>query len=181
MSGERPPPGHGELFLGFAKMGLSGFGGVLAFARQIMVEERKWLDDREFAEMLALGQILPGPNVVNLSVFVGARFRGPTGALASVAGILLPPVCVIVLVALVYDAIGSHPLVRSAIGAVAMAAAGLIVAMGAKIVARLTWRWPLALVAAAAFAGVAVFGLKLVWIVLALAPIGVAIAWMQAE
>ena len=181
MSGERPPPGLAELFLGFAKMGLSGFGGVLAFARQIMVEERKWLDDREFAEMLALGQILPGPNVVNLSVFVGARFHGPTGALAALAGILLPPICVIMLVAVVYDAIGRHPLVQAAIGAVAMAAAGLIVAMGAKIVARLPWRWPLTMVGAAAFAGVAIFGLPLVWIVIALAPVGVAIAWMQAE
>ena len=177
----RLAPTRRDLFLGFAKMGLSGFGGVLAFARQIMVEERKWLDDREFAEMLALGQILPGPNVVNLSMFVGARFHGPTGALAALGGLLLPPICVIMLVALAYDAVGKHPLVQGAIGAVAMAAAGLIVAMGAKIVARLPWRWPLALVAAAAFAGVAILGLPLVWIVLALAPIGVAIAWAQTE
>lgn len=181
MSGVRIYPTRRDLFFGFAKMGLSGFGGVLAFARQIMVEERRWLDDREFAEMLALGQVLPGPNVVNLSMFVGARFHGPTGALAAVTGILLPPICVIMLVAMVYDAIGQHPLVQSAIGAVAMAAAGLIVAMGAKIVARLTWRWPLALLAAAAFVGVAVFGLPLIWIVLALSPVGIVIAWMLPE
>src|SRR5690606_32371899 len=72
VSGVRIYPTRRDLFFGFAKMGLSGFGGVLAFARQIMVEERRWLDDREFAEMLALGQVLPGPNVVNLSMFVGA-------------------------------------------------------------------------------------------------------------
>jgi chromate transporter len=81
-------------------------------------------------------------------------------------------------VALLYDAFGKHPQVRGAIEAVAMAAAGLIVAMGAKIVARLQWRWPLAVLGSIAFLGTAVFGLRLVWLVAALAPIGIAIAWM---
>src|SRR4051794_29801895 len=65
------------LFLAFLKMGLSGFGGVLPWARRGLVEERGWLTEQEFAETLSLCQFLPGPNIVNVSIHVGARFQGP--------------------------------------------------------------------------------------------------------
>ena len=63
-----------DLFVGFLKVGLSGFGGVLPFARRMLVEQRRWLTEREFIEVLSLSQFLPGPNIVNVSIIVGSRF-----------------------------------------------------------------------------------------------------------
>jgi chromate transporter len=79
------------LFLCFLYMGLVSFGGVLPCARRALVEERNWLTGDEFADALSLGQILPGPNVVNLSIMVGARFHGAIGALLAFSGLMLAP------------------------------------------------------------------------------------------
>jgi len=174
---DRPAPGLAELFLGFAKMGLSGFGGVLPVARQVIVVERGWLDDRDFAELLGLGQVLPGPNIINMAVFIGTRFRGAGGAAAAVFGLTGPPVLILLLIALGYDAIGTHPLVRAAIDAVAVAAAGLVAGLGAKMLARLRPKPALALLTAAAFAAIALLGWPMVWVVAGLAPVGVWLGW----
>jgi len=79
-----------DLFLCFLYMGLVGFGGVLPWARRVLVEQRKWLSSEEFAEALSLGQILPGPNVVNLSIMVGRRFHGAAGAVLAVKSKIHP-------------------------------------------------------------------------------------------
>src|SRR5580698_8856818 len=68
-----------ELFAAFATISLSGFGGVLAWSRRMMVEERKWLTPEQFNEAYALCAFLPGPNIVNFSVIFGSRVRGPLG------------------------------------------------------------------------------------------------------
>src|SRR6201991_1915083 len=81
-----PPPGMVTLFLAFAKMSLAGFGGVLAFARRGIVEEHRWMTTDEFNETFALCHFLPGPNIVNLSVVFGSRFRGPIAAAAAFLG-----------------------------------------------------------------------------------------------
>lgn len=177
MSGGQAAPTHAQLFLGFAKMGLSGFGGVLPFARQVIVVEKAWVSERDFAELLGLGQVLPGPNIINVGVFIGTRFRGWSGAVAAVFGLIGPPLVILVAIAMVYDAIGTHPLTRAAIGAVAVAAAGLVAGLGAKMVARLKPPPAFAALTAAAFAGIALFGWPLVWVVAGLAPLGVWLGW----
>ena len=81
---ETPPPSpvsRATLFAAFLKIGLLGFGGVMPWARRVLVEERAWLSDREFAELLGMCQVLPGPNVVNLAVILGARWQGAVGSL----------------------------------------------------------------------------------------------------
>ncbi len=65
-----------QLFVAFAKIALSGFGGVIAWSRRILVQDRGWLSPQEFTEVLALCQVLPGPNVVNMSVVLGSRWAG---------------------------------------------------------------------------------------------------------
>src|SRR5665647_1519263 len=80
-----------ELFVGFLQVGLSGFGGVLPFARRMLVDKRRWLTELEFNEVLSLSQFLPGPNIVNVSIIVGRRFQGPIGALAATLGLMLMP------------------------------------------------------------------------------------------
>src|SRR5262249_26726453 len=93
-----PQPSIAELFLAFAAISLSGFGGVLAWARRIMVERRRWFTADQFNEAFALCAFLPGGNMVNFAVIFGARIRGPLGALAALAGLLRPPMILVLAV-----------------------------------------------------------------------------------
>lgn len=132
-----PAPDLKALFRGFSSVGLSGFGGVLPFARRMLVEERGWLTADEFNSHLGLCQFLPGPNVINLSVVVGARYRGVPGAVAAVAGLLAGPMLITFLLALLYDHFGSLPAIQGMLRGIAAVGCGLLFAtairMGAAI------------------------------------------------
>jgi chromate transporter len=95
-----------ELFTAFARMSLSGFGGVLAFARRGIVEQHKWMTAEEFNETFALCHFLPGPNIVNLSVVFGSRFRGIAGGFAAFAGLVGPPVVIVTILGVLYARFG---------------------------------------------------------------------------
>src|SRR5215475_1490766 len=82
-----PRPSVVELFLAFVGLSLSGFGGVLAWARRMLVEDKRWMTAAEFNDLLALCQFLPGPNIVNLCAVFGARMRGIPGSLVCVVGL----------------------------------------------------------------------------------------------
>src|SRR5262245_2722649 len=73
------------LFLAFSRISLSSFGGAIFWARRELIERQRWITEREFVEMFTLGQLLPGPNVLNVTVMFGYRFAGWTGAAAAVA------------------------------------------------------------------------------------------------
>ena len=98
---------RGELFLAFLGVGLSGFGGVLPFARRMLVDQRAWLTEEEFNETLALCQTLPGPNIINVSIVVGSRFAGASGAAVALAGLLGAPVAIVLVLATLYGRYGS--------------------------------------------------------------------------
>src|SRR5262249_2133541 len=98
-----PTPPLLDLFVAFALISLSGFGGVLAWSRRMLVEERKWMTAEEFNDAYALCQFLPGPNVVNLSVVFGRRIRGTAGAAVALIGLLGPPFVIVTLIGLVYS------------------------------------------------------------------------------
>ena len=169
-------PSCGELARGFCEIGLLGFGGVLPWARRMVVEQRRWLTATEFTDLLALCQFLPGPNVVNLSVALGARFRGVRGALASLAGLLAPPVAIVTVLGTLYGRYAALPAVHGAFTGLAAAASGLVVANAAKIA------WPLrreargVLVAGAAFTALAVLRLPLLPTLAVLVPLGISVA-----
>ena len=91
-----------DLFVGFLKVGMSGFGGVMPFARRMLVEERRWLTEREFTEVLSLSQFLPGPNIINVSIIVGSRFAGPAGSLVASLGLMLMPFLIVLALAALY-------------------------------------------------------------------------------
>ncbi|HEX8740604.1 MAG TPA: chromate transporter [Casimicrobiaceae bacterium] len=183
--GAPPPAGRdaldgitrGMLFASFLKMGLLGFGGVLPWARRVVVDEREWLTDREFAETMGLCQVLPGPNVVNLAVIIGSRSHGPLGALIAVTGILFVPIAVMLAIAIFYAQVAQHPLAQHAIAAASAAAAGLIVGTAVRLL--INARPPLrgVLTGAAAFLLVGVLHWPLVWVALALIVIGVGAEW----
>jgi chromate transporter len=175
-------PRLADLFLGFSGIAIMGFGGVLPWARRMLVEERRWLSADEFAELLALCQFLPGGNIINLAVLVGQRTHGAAGALLSVAGLMAAPVIIVLFLGSVYLRFGGMPEVQHGLRGVAAAAAGLILAMAAKLSLPLfTRKAGMALAfAAAAFAGVALFRFSLPVVVLVLAPLSVAAAWRKA-
>ena len=91
-SPERPRPASlTALFIAFTLLALQGFGGVLAVVQREVVERRRWLSNEEFIEDWAVAQIMPGPNVVNLAMMLGARWFGLAGALTALAGLLAVP------------------------------------------------------------------------------------------
>jgi chromate transporter len=130
---QQPQPTLTELFTAFAKISLSGFGGVLAWSRRMMVEERKWLTAEQFNETYALCSFLPGGNILNFSVVFGARFGGVRGALVAVAGLMGPPLLLVLVIASIYARYGDLPPLRRALTGVAAAAAGLMIATVAKM------------------------------------------------
>jgi chromate transporter len=122
-----PPPGLFALFLAFAKMSLSGFGGVLAFARRGIVEQHRWMTAEEFNEAFALCHFLPGPNIVNLTVVFGSRFRGIPGSIAAFTGLVGPPVVLVTVLAALYARFGEIDALRRILAGVACAAVGLLI------------------------------------------------------
>lgn len=117
------------LFFGFSSVGLSGFGGVLPFARRMLVEQKGWMTAEEFNAQLGLCQFLPGPNVVNLAVVVGKRYCGLAGAIVAPVGLLAGPFAIVLLLALLYDRYGSLPLAQDMLRGIAAVGGGLLFAM----------------------------------------------------
>ena len=117
------------LFLGFSSVGLSGFGGVLPFARRMLVEQRGWLSAEEFNAQLGLCQFLPGPNVINLAVIVGKRYCGLAGAIVAPLGLLAGPLLIVLLMGMLYDRYGSLPQAQSMLRGIAAVGCGLLFAM----------------------------------------------------
>lgn len=176
MSEARPVPGAGELFLRFTQVGVSGFGGVMPWARRMLVEERRWLSAEEFNEALSLCQLLPGPNIVNMAVHVGTRFRGARGAFAALMGLMCAPFAIVLSLGALFTHYGDLPATAAAFRGVSAAAAGLIVAMGLKMAASPRLRSPMAAFALAAFAGIALVRLPLGVFLLIAVPASVAAA-----
>ena len=174
-------PGLWEIFTAFFGIAIVGFGGVLPWARRMLVEQRGWLTPEEFVEALSLAQFLPGGNIINLSVAVGQRFRGPAGAIVAVMGLLVGPCIIIALLGTLYLRFGEVAALHHALSGVTAAAAGLILSMALKMAGPL-WRRGdvLQLVTAVvAWAGIVVAGLPLLVVLAVLAPISVLIAWVR--
>ena len=121
------------LFVAFARMSLAGFGGVLAFARRGIVEEHKWMTADEFNETFALCHFLPGPNTVNLSAVFGSRFAGIGGAIAAFAGLLGPPILLVMVLAVLYAHYGQIECLRRILAGISCGAVGLLIAIVVKM------------------------------------------------
>ena len=122
-----------DLFVSFTLIALQGFGGVLAIVQRELVEKKRWMTREEFVEEWAVAQIMPGPNVVNLSLMIGSRYFGIKGAMAALAGMLAAPLVIVLLLALVYAQFAGHPGVQGALRGMGAVAAGLIAATGLKL------------------------------------------------
>ena len=130
----RPQPRDcADLFWSFTWLALQGFGGVRAVVQRELVEKKRWMTNDEFVEDWAVAQIMPGPNVVNLSIMIGERYFGWRGAVAALAGMLTFPLILVLAVAVVYAQFASQPAVAGALRGMGAVAAGLIAGMGLKL------------------------------------------------
>src|SRR5580704_18016690 len=167
------------LFLAFLEVSMLGFSGPIVWARRIIVERRRWLSDAEFADILSFCQFLPGPNVVSVTVCIGAKFRGPSGALTALAGFILVPWTVGFVLGALLLSYAQTALLQGILRGVAAAAAGLILATGIRLLRPHRHRVVALIFAALAFAGLAVLRLPLLVVVLVLVPLSVALAGRQ--
>lgn len=177
------PEGPWALFVAFSKLALQGFGGVLPIAQRELVDKLGWLTPAEFAENLSVGQVLPGPNVVNLALMVGDRFFGLRGALAALAGMLALPMALVLVLAASYQGLAEVPAVAGALRGMGVVAAGLVLAMALKLLPTLArnplgrWLWaPAALLCALA---VAWWRWPLVAVILGLGGTSCLLAWWK--
>jgi len=183
-SAARPQPRScTDLFFSFSVLALQGFGGVLAVVQRELVERKRWLTREEFVEEWAVAQIMPGPNVVNLSLMIGSRYFGLRGAMAALAGMLVFPLLVVLALALVYARFADLPQVAGALRGMGAVAAGLITATGIKLFGALgknVLGLPLCIaLGVATFAGIAVLRLPLAWVLLALGGLACVLAWRR--
>ncbi len=174
-------PGLLALFVAFFGIAVMGFGGVLPWARRMLVEERAWLTAEEFTEVLSLGQFLPGGNIINVSVVVGQRFHGALGSIVALVGLLAAPCTVILFLGELYLRYADLPRVHGALGGLTAAAVGLILSLALKLAKPLLAKRALVplLVAALTFVAVGFLRVPLPLAVLVLAPISVALAWWR--
>jgi chromate transporter len=143
-SGDAPPEqtlhsprSRADLFWSFTWLALQGFGGVLAVVQRELVEKKRWMTREQFVEDWAVAQIMPGPNVVNLSMMIGGRYFGLPGALAALAGMLAFPLLAVLALAVLYGNVAEYPVAQNALRGMGAVAAGLITATGIKLIAAL--------------------------------------------
>ena len=144
---DRPrPESLTDLFVSFTLLTLQGFGGVMAIVQRELVEKKRWLSAEEFIEDWAVAQVMPGPNVINMSLIIGGRYFGLKGAMVALAGMLAAPLLIVLTLALIYAQFASRPEVAGALRGMGAVAAGLIGATALKLTKALKtnvlgWRW----------------------------------------
>jgi chromate transporter len=172
-----------DLFWSFTWLALQGFGGVLAIVQREMVEKKQWLTREEFIEDWAVAQILPGPNVVNLSLMIGDRYFGLRGALMALAGMLTFPLMIVLALAALFTGMADSPAVAGALRGMGAVAGGLIAATGLKLIAALQTnvmgRLACGVLAIITFCAIALFHVPLVWVLLSVG--GVACLWAYRQ
>jgi chromate transporter len=168
-----------QLFVAFSQMALSGFGGVLPFAYRALVERRGWLTPEEFAKLLAISQVMPGPTICNLSVMFGYRAAGVPGSAAALGGMIALPMGIVLGLGVAWHEFGALPPVRRALTAMSAVVAGLILATAMKM-SRAVPRHaiPIAL-SIAAFVCVGLMRLPLLAVIVFVAPVGIFLAWRE--
>jgi chromate transporter len=179
----RRPASCRALWWVFNRLALQGFGGVLPIAHRELVERERWLSAAQFVELLTVGQVLPGPNIVNLAILFGDRQFGWRGALAACAGLLTLPLLIVLALATLYASFAANPLLAGALRGMGAVAAGLVIATAVKL-SRTLQRNPLGLptclaLLLATWAMVGLARWPMVGVVLGLGSVGMALAWRR--
>jgi chromate transporter len=180
---EAEAPGVVTLFFAFAKMSLMGFGGVMVWARRAIVEQHKWMTAEQFNETFALCHFLPGPNIVNLSVVFGSKFRGIPGAFAAFLGLVLPPVLIVLCLALLYARYGEIEALRRTLAGVVCATAGLFLGTVIKMLQPIVKQRSLVAigVVAVVFAAIGIFRWPLPPVLLVAIPASILLVYVMRK
>ena len=172
-----------EVFFAFNWLALQGFGGVLPVVQRELVERRRWLSPDQFVEMLAISQVMPGPNVVNLALMFGDRVFGWRGAVAALGGMLIVPMVVVLALTALYARFDQDPMVTGALRGMGAVAAGLVLSTGFKLLGTLrrnVMGLPICLAfGAATLIATAWLRLPLVWVIALLGSFAVLVAWIR--
>ena len=171
----------GALFLEFAKIGLCGIGSLLAWAHRVIVDERHWMSEAEFAETLSLCQFLPGPENANIAIYVGSKFRGPVGAAVAFLGLTAAPLAVGLVLGILYLRYPHLPVIQNTLGGISAAAAGMLIATGIKMLMPHRRRPAALFFAGLAFAGIIVVKLPLLAVLAGLVPLSIASAGVMSR
>ena len=175
------PRSKADLFWSFTILALQGFGGVLTVVQRELVEKKRWLSMEQFVEDWAVAQILPGPNVVNLSLMLGGRHFGLAGALSALAGLLLAPLVLVLLLAALFAGMADTALAQGMLRGMGAVSAGLILATGLKMLAALRHnpmgRVSCLLLLMATFVAIGVLRWPLALTLLCLAPLATVWTW----
>jgi len=174
-------PSRRALFFGFLSLGLTSFGGALPLARRSLVERLHWLSDEEFTELLGLCQFLPGGNIINLSVAVGMRFHGVSGALAAMLGLIAGPTAIVICLGVIYQRFHDDAHVRHLFAGLAAAAAGLMVSMAVKMLKPLRGNAQAVAIALLAFVALGVLQVPLLWAMLLITPLSILLVARRAR
>ncbi len=166
------PVSKADLFISFTWLALQGFGGVVAVVQRELVEKKRWMTREQFVEDWAVAQIMPGPNVVNLSMMIGGRYFGLPGALAALAGMLAAPLAVVLLMAALYGSVADSAVAQNALRGMGAVAAGLVTGTGIKLIGALE-KNPMGMavcigLAMLTFAAIALMRWPLLWVLLTL-------------
>ena len=177
------PTSNKDLFIAFTLLALQGFGGVLAVAQRVLCDQKRWLTKQEFVEILAISQVLPGPNICNLALMIGDRFFGWRGAFAALGGMMAVPLVLVLLVTAVYGQYALHPAVAGALKGMGAVSAGMILGTALRLAPALrsnVMGVPACVaLAILAFTGVALLRWPLVWVLLGLGSVACIYAWMK--
>jgi chromate transporter len=173
------PPSRATLFLSFLQIGLFGFGGVGVIGRHVIVEKRRWLNDRDYAALLGLCQALPGGNIVNVATILGDRFRGPLGSVIAVTGLFAMPLLLLTLIATAFDRVSDNPDVMAGAAGAAAAAAGMIFGLAIKLLRALAFSLVAYTFVVIAFVAVAFLKTSVIWTVAILLPLCVAATFWE--
>jgi chromate transporter len=168
-----------QLFVAFFEIGLQGFGGVLPWARRVLVEKRQWLTAEQFLEQWSVCQALPGGNITNLSVAFGRRCAGAAGAAAALSGLVFAPFLVFCLLGFAYTRYGALPQAEGILRGISAVGAGLVLATGLRMSASPRMRSPLAVFAVAAFVLTALLRWPLAAVFAVLLPLSLVLAWKR--
>ena len=183
---DRPrPQSLTDLFISFTVLALQGFGGVLAVVQREFVEKKRWLTTEEFIEDWAVAQVMPGPNVINLSLIIGGRYFGLKGAMSALAGMLVAPLLTVLSLAFLYAQFASRPEVAGALRGMGAVAAGLIGSTALKLTKALKtnvlgWRWCAAF-GLASLVAIAAFRVPLVYVIFGLGGLACALAFRKLQ
>jgi chromate transporter len=164
------------LFFAFLKVAFCGLGSGVVWARRIAVEQSRWVNEEEFADILSLCQFMPGPNVVGIAVCVGAKVRGLAGAIAAACGFVFLPLTVGLLVGVLYLEHAHLPVLQKILAGVSSAAAGLLIATGIRMLIPHRRRPQAWIVAASALGGIAFAKLPLFIVLLGATLLSIVLA-----